>query len=200
MEGETTLATSTTLIRDIIDPARGTRWTEFDRIYRPIVFGIARKAGLNFHDAEDVTQDVFRDLSRNLAGFEIRERRGSFRRYLFNLVRWRLNSKFDEKTVEAARTVELLDPEMEANPLESLAAEPLIPHDAEAEFTEAVNQAMLVLARELSPKHVQLLELYFCQEWPAKRVAEALGICTATVFTIAHRHKLRLLREILRRL
>lgn len=76
-----TLATRNSLIADVADPAGGTRWEEFDRTYRGVVLGMARKAGLSHHDAEDVTQEVFTALVRSLVGFELGERRGSFRRY-----------------------------------------------------------------------------------------------------------------------
>ena len=192
-------ATPTSLIEDIADPAQGTRWSEFDRTYRAAVFGLARRLGLNHHDAEDLTQDVFRDLLRNLVGFEVREQRGSFRSYLCKLIKWRVCSKFKQQNADARRTFAPGESETEASPLDSIAAE-TPPPNSEGEFTEAVNQAMLALASDLQPKHVQLLELYFCKEWPAKKVGEALGLCTATVFTVAHRHKFRLLREIMRRL
>ena len=54
-----TVRTRTSLIRAVSGQDGGTRWEEFDRTYRGIVLGMARKQGLAHHDAEDVTQDVF---------------------------------------------------------------------------------------------------------------------------------------------
>ena len=86
-------------------------------------------------------------------------------------------------------------------PAAPAAAPPVAPAPAAGtDFREVVTQAMLALARDLPARHVQVLELYFCREWPARRVGEALRMPAATVFTIAHRHKIRFMREILCRL
>lgn len=194
------LKTRSSLIRNLADPAQGTRWDEFDSTYRGIVFGMARRAGLSHHDSEDVTQEVFRDLARSICGFEVRDRPGAFRRYLFNLVRWRVSSRFDRQKREAERAMEAFADEDAGDPLDSMPA-PEAPAPASAtDFREVVTQAMLALARDLPARHVQVLELYFCREWPARRVGEALRMPAATVFTIAHRHKIRFMREILCRL
>ena len=194
-----TLATQSSLIADVADPARGQRWEEFDRTYRGVVLGMARKAGLSHHDAEDVTQDVFTSLVRSLVGFELGPRRGSFRRYLFQLVRWRVASKFDQLKRagdEALTTLDpgeadIADPQAEGGPSRA---------QTDAEFRTAVIEAMLVLARDLRPCDLQMLELYYCQGWKAERIAKALGGSTGGVHVVAHRHKLRLCREIRRRL
>ncbi len=191
------LATRSSLLRAIADPGAVSRWEEFDRIYRRLVFGMARRAGLNHHDSEDLTQDVFRDLVRSLAHFETRSRPGSFRRFLCNLVRWRIATRLARKGPKVFEAVFPDDPDSEVGAIEA----PMGPSERdEVDFRKAVTQALMVLSRELAPKHVQLLDLYFCKELPAKAVGEILGMPSATVFTIAHRHKLRLLREILRRL
>jgi RNA polymerase sigma-70 factor (ECF subfamily) len=194
-----TLATQSSLIADVADPARGQRWDEFDRTYRGVVLGMARKAGLSHHDAEDVTQEVFTALVRSLVGFELGQRRGSFRRYLFQLVRWRVASKFDQLKRAGDDALASLD-EPESVCADPQASAGLSPDHAEAEFRVAVVEAMRVLAQDLSPRDVQMLELYYCQEWPADRIAKALKMRPTSVYVVAHRHKLRLCREIYRRL
>ena len=195
-----TLATRSSLIRDVSNPALGTRWEEFDRTYRGIVLGMARKAGLSHHDAEDVTQDVFASLTRTLCGFELRDRRGSFRRYLFQLVRWRVASKFDQLKRKGDETLVSLDDEETGDRMDRLAARAAAPAAEETDFREAVLEAMRALAKDLRARDVQLLELYYCQEWSAERIATALKMRPTAVYLVAHRHKFRLCREILRRL
>lgn len=194
-----TLATRSSLLADVAGPAGGTRWEEFDRTYRGVVLGMARKAGLSHHDAEDVTQEVFTSLVRSLVGFEPGQRRGSFRRYLFQLVRWRVASKFDQLKRTGDEALATLDPEDGgfADPQAEAGASRA---QTDAEFRAAVVEAMLVLSRDLSPRDIQMLELYYCQDWSAERIAKALKMSTGAVYVVAHRHKLRLCREILRRL
>jgi RNA polymerase sigma factor (sigma-70 family) len=198
--GASTLATNRALIADLIQSTQSARWEEFDAIYRGIVFGMARRAGLAHHDAEDVTQDVFRDLARSLCRFQLQDRRGSFRRYLFNLVDWRIRSKYKRHAGAEAHRAFVFDPESGADPLDQVPAPEAPAGHSEADFREALTRALLLLTRDLPARHVQVLDLYYCKEWSAKRVAHALKLPVATVFVIAHRNKLRLVREILRHL
>ncbi len=200
IEPGSTVRTRTSLLRAVSGKDGGTRWEEFDCTYRAIVLGMARKQGMAHHDAEDVTQDVFRDLARTLGKFQTGGRRGSFRRYLANLVRWRvINARESRKR----RDADELDAPDEAGGLaliEKIPAPEQIPPHSEAEFRDIITQAMSVLARDLKPKDIQILDHYFCKGWPAKRVASALGTTATNVFVVTHRHKLKLCYEILQRL
>jgi RNA polymerase sigma-70 factor (ECF subfamily) len=198
--GFDSLRTCASLLEDLGKGPEATRWEEFDRKYRLLVFGMARRSGLDHHDAQDLTQDVFRELTESLCGFQCGQRPGAFRRYLRNLVRWRVSNRLQSRNRRRESTVFSQDPESGADTLDLLPAPPSGPAEADLDFREAVTQAMVALAADLPPRDVQLLDAYFCKNWPAADVARTLGISRANVFTIAHRHKLRLIREILRRL
>lgn len=188
-------ATRRSLIQDIADPSKGTRWNEFDRTYRRVVFGMARNAGLQHHDAEDVTQEVFRSLATSLARFEIRSRPGSFRRYLSNLVRWRVQNRraaLSRQPVSA--DTELLDPEIH----QLDAGTPDIGKDTD--FQAAVIGAMAALRADLSPRDIQILDLYYNEHWEAARIADLLGTSRENIYVITHRNRDRLAREVRRRL
>lgn len=63
----------------------GRSWGEFHAIYRPLIFGYLRGLGLKEHDADDLTQEVFRRLMVILPTFELNRRQGRFRTYLWRL-------------------------------------------------------------------------------------------------------------------
>lgn len=63
-----------------------TGWQRFTQIYSPIVYGWARRAGLQDTDAADITQEVFRSVVRGIGGFENRTV-GSFRGWLWTITR-----------------------------------------------------------------------------------------------------------------
>lgn len=192
--------TRTSLILEVGRNPSATRWEEFDQKYRRIVFAMVRRAGINHHDAEDVTQDIFRELADSLGSFQPTGRPGSFRRYLGNLVRWRVRNRLKLQSQPHRRTTHAHDADSAQEILEGI-PDPHEPSDnRDLEFREAVTEAMRALAQDLAPRDLQLLDSYFCKNWSAAEVADALGISRANVFTIAHRHKLRLIREILRRL
>src|SRR5262249_53330213 len=74
-----------------------TSWSEFHRLYKKLVYGLARRSGLRHEDAEDVTQDVFKRVAETIHEFESDPNRGRFRGWLMNLTRWRVADKFASK-------------------------------------------------------------------------------------------------------
>jgi RNA polymerase sigma-70 factor (ECF subfamily) len=69
-------------IRDVQDEQA---WAEFVDIYAPLVYGLARKHGLQDADAADVAQEVLRAVVKALPGFVFDPQRGSFRGWLFTI-------------------------------------------------------------------------------------------------------------------
>jgi RNA polymerase sigma-70 factor (ECF subfamily) len=67
-------------------------WAEFVDLYAPLVYGFARKHGLQDADAADLTQEVLRAVSQAAAGLDYDPRRGSFRGWLFTIVRNKLRN------------------------------------------------------------------------------------------------------------
>ncbi len=69
-------------------------WSEFVEIYSPLVYGFSRKQGLQDADALDTTQEVRRIVVRSIGRLDYDPRRGSFRGWLFTIVRNELNDWF----------------------------------------------------------------------------------------------------------
>ena len=84
-------ATRFSLLVRLRDGQDAQAWSEFVDIYSPVVYGFARRCGLQDADAADVAQEVFRTVARSIKGFECDRRRGSFRGWLMSVVRSRLN-------------------------------------------------------------------------------------------------------------
>jgi RNA polymerase sigma factor (sigma-70 family) len=76
-------------IRDAQDNAA---WCQFVEIYAPLIYGFARKHGLQDADAADLTQDVLRVVAKTIPGLDYDRQRGSFRGWLFTVVRNRLRN------------------------------------------------------------------------------------------------------------
>jgi RNA polymerase sigma factor (sigma-70 family) len=62
-------------------------WGQFVRLYAPLVYGYARKRGLQDADAADLTQEVLRAVARAAGRLEYDPRRGTFHGWLFTVVR-----------------------------------------------------------------------------------------------------------------
>jgi RNA polymerase sigma-70 factor (ECF subfamily) len=62
-------------------------WSDFVRLYAPLVYGLARRHGLQDADASDLTQEVLRAVVQAVPAFAYDPARGSFRGWLFTAAR-----------------------------------------------------------------------------------------------------------------
>jgi RNA polymerase sigma-70 factor (ECF subfamily) len=85
-------ATSPSLLIRIRDRGDHPAWSQFVDIYQPLIRGFARKHGLQEADAADLTQEVLRAVARAIERLDYDPRRGSFRGWLFTVVRNKLRN------------------------------------------------------------------------------------------------------------
>ena len=62
-------------------------WRQFVQVYAPVVYGFARKRGLQDADAADVMQDVLRSVAGAAGRLKYDPARGSFRGWLYTVAR-----------------------------------------------------------------------------------------------------------------
>ncbi len=80
-------ATRITLLNRIRATDDADAWAEFARLYGPVVYGFARKRGLQDADASDLVQEVLRSVARNAHRINYDPRRGTFRGWLYTVTR-----------------------------------------------------------------------------------------------------------------
>src|ERR1700751_462217 len=80
-------ATRASLLVRLRDGGNVGAWQEFVRLYAPIIYGFARKRGLQDADAADLMQDVLRSVSSAVPRLEYDPVRGTFRGWLFTVTR-----------------------------------------------------------------------------------------------------------------
>ena len=71
--------TRPSLLVGIRDARDGEAWSQFVALYAPLVYGHARKHGLQDADAADLTQDVLKAVAGAVHRLDYDPRRGSFR-------------------------------------------------------------------------------------------------------------------------
>ena len=81
----TDTSTRVSIILDVRTGGDSPRWPEFYAIYKPILQSYFRKQGLSDSDANDLTQDVFLKLLRNIKSYD--RTRTRFRTWLFTVAR-----------------------------------------------------------------------------------------------------------------
>ena len=85
-------ATRLSLLVRLRDAHDDGAWSQFVEIYAPLVYGFARKHGLQDADAADLTQDVLQAVSGGIRRLDYDPRRGTFRGWLFTVVRNKLRN------------------------------------------------------------------------------------------------------------
>lgn len=80
-------ATRGSLLVRLRDGSDAVAWREFVRLYGPVIYGFARKRGLQDADAADLMQDVLRSVSSAVHRLDYDSNRGTFRGWLFTVTR-----------------------------------------------------------------------------------------------------------------
>src|SRR6187397_3178181 len=79
--------TRMSLLVQIRDGSNHVAWQEFMKLYGPVVYGFARKRGLQDADAADLMQDVMRSVSSAIGRLDYDRNQGTFRGWLFTITR-----------------------------------------------------------------------------------------------------------------
>jgi RNA polymerase sigma-70 factor (ECF subfamily) len=84
--------TRASLLIQLRDGANHSAWQEFANLYGPVVYGFARKRGLQDADAADLMQDVMRSVSAAIGRLDYDRSRGTFRGWLFTITRNKISN------------------------------------------------------------------------------------------------------------
>ncbi len=84
---EQTPVTRASLLVRLRDPHDKEAWGQFVQLYAPVVYGFARKRGLQDADAADLMQEVFRSVAGAAGRLEYDPKRGTFRGWLYTVTR-----------------------------------------------------------------------------------------------------------------
>jgi RNA polymerase sigma-70 factor (ECF subfamily) len=88
-------ATRASLLARIRDPHDQDAWRQFFQLYASLVYGFARKRGLQDADAADLMQEVLRSVAGAAGRLDYDPRRGSFRSWLYTVTRNKLYNFLD---------------------------------------------------------------------------------------------------------
>ncbi len=187
--------TSLTLINRVKDLDDEDGWRQFFGRYRRLVMSIGVQHGLDENEAEDVAQEVFSRVARNIGVFETRGRPGAFRRWLGNLTTWCALTAIRNR----GRRVQPLEPtdssesDSPSEPLaESTGSTPL------SEVTDRDFHELLLkrLKQLVSAKDYQIYQWITFEGMTPQQVADRLGLRRGTVDTILSRTRLAARQEL----
>ncbi len=163
-------------------------WTWFVTLYTPLIFNLGRKWGLQAEDAADLTQDVFATLFRKLPEFSY-DHQKSFRSWL-RRVAW--THFLDRRKRAASRPIAggAADLDEQAAPDDDSAQE------EEQDRLQIVNRTMQLIQGDFQPITWQAFWQHGVEHLPAEKVAAALGLSKAAVYSAKCRVLNRLREEL----
>ena len=82
--------TRASLLLRLRDPQDEAAWRDFVQLYAPLVYGYARRQGLQDADAADLSQQVLGAVAGAVGRLDYDPAKGAFRNWLFTIVRRRL--------------------------------------------------------------------------------------------------------------
>ncbi len=94
--------TNESLLIRVRDPGDQAAWDQFDAIYRPVAYRIARRAGWQDSDADDLAQRVMMSVAKAIPDWEKDPRKGGFRGWLNRVARNALISMLRSRRCDAA--------------------------------------------------------------------------------------------------
>lgn len=182
------LLTDPILLRRMAAASDSDAWSEFHRRYHVFIRDIATRNGLPEHDAKDLEQQVLMGLVGGIMGFKPRPRRGSFRRWLAQRVRWRITDFVRARRRDREEPLPDQDGESE-RVLPELVEEAvdLAETMERGERIALVRAALGSLSTRTSPKNLQAFDLVVLQEATPEQVARLLGMTRASVYLACHR-------------
>lgn len=180
---ETTPITLLERIRKRDDSAS---WARFVDLYTPVIYGWARRIGLQESDSTDLVQDVFAILVQKMGEFQYDPDR-SFRAWLktiaLNLVRERQRQR---------KEIQL--PDGDGRSLADSAESHLF---WDADFRQAlVRRALCVMQADFNPTTWKVCWLVVVENQPAAQVAAQFGLTVGAVYAARFRVLTRLRQEL----
>jgi RNA polymerase sigma-70 factor (ECF subfamily) len=171
--------TRASLLVRLRDPRDEAAWQEFVALYVPVIYGYARRQGLQDADAVDLAQEVLSAVAGTLPGLSYDPDRGTFRGWLFTIVRrklsnWRRSRRTRPCASGSAATRRLLEAYTEPEKIEE---------EWEAEWQRRLfGWACEQVRRDVSASTWQAFWRTAIDGQPGKQVAAELGLSVAAVY------------------
>ena len=190
--------TRASLLVRLRDGADHSAWQEFVDIYSPLIYGFARKRGLQDADAADLMQDVLRSVTNAIGRLDYDPRQGSFRGWLFTITR---NKVFNHLSAGRGKARGSGDSAIHAvlntHPDDSAG----LTESWEADYRRQIaSVAMQAIRSEFQSKTWDAFWRTAVDGDGAPAVAAALGMSAGAVYVAKSRVLARLKEEVQRRL
>jgi RNA polymerase sigma factor (sigma-70 family) len=165
-------------------------WDEFYQTYWRLIYSVAIKSGLRAEEAMDCVQETILSIAKQSKKKLYDPEQGSFKTWLMNMTRWRINDQFRKRKKDTAMAGGELEDERKTAVIDRF-EDPngdLLGRLWEVEWKKNVAEAALSRVKaQVSPKQYQIFDYYVIRQWDAKKVQDLLNVSMAQVYLAKHR-------------
>ncbi len=155
--------------------------TNFTGLTPPSSFESPAKQGLKEMEANDVVQETFIRVAKNLKAGKFDRNKGSFKAWLMNQCRWRIIDQFRARSKDLASSQPMRndDGERRTDIIENFAdpkgdqLERMWNREWSSNLTEL---ALRAVKAKVAPLQYQIFLCYVVKEWGVDKVKEELGV------------------------
>jgi RNA polymerase sigma-70 factor (ECF subfamily) len=174
-------------------------WDEFYQTYWRLIYSVAVKAGLRPDEAFDCVQETILSIAKQSKRKLYDPEQGSFKTWLMNMTRWRINDQFRKRKKDTAMAGGEWDNDRKTAVIDRV-EDPngdLLSRLWDVEWKKNVADAALSRVKaQVSPKQYQIFHYYVLKQWDAKKVQDHLNVSMAQVYLAKHRVGTVLKREL----
>ena len=174
-------------------------WDEFYQTYWRLIYSVAVKAGLRPDEAFDCVQETILSIAKQSKRKLYDPEQGSFKTWLMNMTRWRINDQFRKRKKDTAMAGGEWDNDRKTAVIDRV-EDPngdLLSRLWDVEWKKNVADAALSRVKaQVSPKQYQIFHYYVIKQWDAKKVQDHLNVSMAQVYLAKHRVGSVLKREL----
>jgi len=174
-------------------------WDEFYQTYWRLIYSVAVKAGLRPDEAFDCVQETILSIAKQSKRKLYDPEQGSFKTWLMNMTRWRINDQFRKRKKDTAMAGGEWDNDRKTAVIDRV-EDPngdLLSRLWDVEWKKNIADAALSRVKaQVSPKQYQIFHYYVIKQWDAKKVQDHLNVSMAQVYLAKHRVGSVLKREL----
>lgn len=166
-------------------------WDEFYQTYWKLIYSVGMKSGLRSEEAFDCVQETILSIAKQSKKNMYDPEQGSFKSWLMNMTRWRINDQFRKRKKDTAMAVGFEEEEGRKTAIIDRIEDPkgdVLDRLWEVEWKKNLADAALAKVKaQVSPKQFQIFDCYVVKQWDAKKVQTTLNVSMAQVYLAKHR-------------
>lgn len=201
MNTDEPLPTRRSLLDRLRDAGDHASWEDFHRTYRGLLGGVARRAGLNEHEAEEAVQDTLIAVAKRLPEFRYEPGKDSFKGWLLQIVRWKVADQFRKRQDGPGSAAPGEEAGSASHPVTVPGCQAPEEFEAiwDAEWAQhLLTQALARVKRQVNPEHYAIYHLHVIEERAVADVRRTLGVGVAAIYLAKHRVGAAVKRELRR--